>query len=114
MFRFLILSWLCLAVVFVHAQEQYFINSLGDTVQTGLPIPAIGKAIHPDSVSKPNVVQVGIPKVVPTNTNIHVAGIPKVVEAKSYAPNLDSITAVLINSTGDTLQTGVPIQQRVK
>ena len=30
---------------------QPIVNSLGDTVKTGVPVPATGKTIHPDSVS---------------------------------------------------------------
>jgi len=33
------------------------INSLGETLITGIPIPAQGKLIHPDSVAKPKVVK---------------------------------------------------------
>jgi len=29
------------------------VNSLGDTVKTGIPIPVKGRIIHPDSVAKP-------------------------------------------------------------
>ncbi|MDB4533878.1 SpoIIE family protein phosphatase [Vicingaceae bacterium] len=98
-----------LLISFQQANAQ-LVNSLGDTLQTGVPIPAQGKVIHPDSVSAPVSTPLnGQPKIVPTNTNVHKAGTPKVIEAKSYTPNLDSITAILINSTGDTVKTGIPI-----
>ncbi|MBT6745082.1 MAG: hypothetical protein HOB26_00825, partial [Flavobacteriales bacterium] len=93
----------------LQAQQQFLVNSLGDTIKTGVPIAAQGKVIHRDSISAPQVLDVGKPKVVPTNTNVHEAGIPKVVEAKPYKPNLDSLLFVLVNSIGDTVQTGVPI-----
>ena len=32
---------------------QPIINSLGDTVKTGVPVPARGKAIDPKSVAQP-------------------------------------------------------------
>jgi ligand-binding sensor domain-containing protein/signal transduction histidine kinase len=35
---------------------QPIVNSLGDTLITGVPIPTQGKRIHPDSVAKPKVI----------------------------------------------------------
>ncbi len=40
------------------------VNSLGDTVKTGVPVPATGKTIHPDSVAQPEKIPAGKPKVV--------------------------------------------------
>jgi hypothetical protein len=34
----------------LQAQQQFLVNSYGDTLQTGVPIPAHGKVIPPDSV----------------------------------------------------------------
>lgn len=45
---------------------------------TGVPIPARGKWIHPDSVAKPKTVPAGIPNVIPAHPNIHIAGPPQV------------------------------------
>jgi len=65
-----------------NASEAHFlISSKGDTIFTGVPIPAKGKWISPDSVAKPRTIPLrGKPKVVPTHTNVHLAGAPKVVE----------------------------------
>jgi len=50
---------------------QPLINSFGDTVKTGVPIPARGNIIDPNSVAKPKVIPAGKPKVVPIRPNIH-------------------------------------------
>ena len=50
---------------------QPIINSLGDTVKTGVPVPARGIVIDPKSVSKPKVIPAGEPNVVPTHQNVH-------------------------------------------
>ncbi len=42
------------------------INSFGDTVNTGTPVPAIGKVINPDSVAKPKSISTGKSKVIHT------------------------------------------------
>jgi ligand-binding sensor domain-containing protein/serine phosphatase RsbU (regulator of sigma subunit) len=70
---------------------QPLVNTLGDTIKTGVPIPAKGKVVQPDSMAEPKVVLVdesklkkipaGNPKVVPTNTNVHPVGNPKMVMA---------------------------------
>ncbi len=44
---------------------QPIINSLGDTVKTGVPVPVKGRVIDPESVAKPRVIPAGKPKVVP-------------------------------------------------
>ncbi len=96
------------------------INSFGDTIITGKPIPTIGKVINPDSVAEPKVVKAGTPKVVSTHTNVH--KIPK--ELTVIAVSKDSLKTiplgagdasfVLVNSTGDTIPTGIPIPVKGK
>ncbi|MEN8121872.1 MAG: two-component regulator propeller domain-containing protein, partial [Bacteroidota bacterium] len=96
------------------------INSFGDTVITGKPIPVKGKHIHPDSISKPKVVKAGNPKVVPAHTNVHkipdnLTVIP-VNEDSLKVCYVDSINSdfVLVNSYGDTIPTGIPIPVKGK
>ena len=94
---------------------QPIVNSMGDTIRTGVSVPAKGKAIHPDSVAQPKIVPVGEPKVVPTNLNVH--KIPEVLtiipvnidSLRTFTSGLDTASFVLINSSGDTVPTGVPI-----
>ena len=56
---------------------------------TGVPIPARGKWINPDSVARPKTVPAGIPKVIPAHPNVHIAGPPQVA---SIPKNLTVIT----------------------
>ena len=65
----------------LQSEEHFLVNNQGDTIPTGVPIPAKGKWINPDSVAKPKVVPLkGTPKVVPAHTNVYPAGTPKVVQ----------------------------------
>ena len=94
---------------------QPLVNSIGDTIKTGVPVPAIGKAIHPDSVAQPEIISAGEPKVVSANLNVH--EIPEALTVipvnknslKTFTPGVDTSSFVLVNSTGDTIPTGVPI-----
>ena len=94
---------------------QPIVNSLGDTIKTGAPIPAIGKTIHPDSVAQPRRIPVGEPEVVPIKLNVHkipesLTVIPVNKDSlKTFTPGVDTSSFVLVNSTGDTVPTGVPI-----
>ena len=103
---------------------QPIINSYGDTVKTGVPIPATPKIIHPDSVSSPQVVKAATELVeVNAHPNRH-----KIPEDLTVIPvTKDSLTTILlkeiskndtlhylINSIGDTLKTGVPIPTKGK
>ena len=75
---------------------QPIVNSLGDTIKTGVPVPAKGKAIHPDSVAQPKIIPAGESKVVPTNLNVH--KIPKTLTVipvnknslKIFTPGVDT------------------------
>ena len=99
---------------------QPIINSLGDTIQTGVPVPANGKAILPENVSQPKTIPTGEPKVVHTNLNVHkipesLTVIPVNTESlKTFTPGVDTSSFVLVNSTGDTVPTGVPIPVKGK
>ena len=94
---------------------QPIINSLGDTVKTGVPVPARGKVIDPKNVAKPKVIPAGKPKVYPSHQNVH--KIPEALTVipvnknllKTFTPGVDTSSFVLVNSTGDTVPTGVPI-----
>ncbi|KPL12857.1 MAG: hypothetical protein AMS26_16045 [Bacteroides sp. SM23_62] len=96
------------------------VNSLGDTLQTGVPVPARGKVIDPKSVAQPKVVPAGKPRVVPVPQRVH--KIPEILTVipvnkeslKTFTPGVDTSSFVLVNSLGDTLPTGVPIQTKGK
>ena len=85
-----------------------------------MPIPARGKAIHPDSVAQPKIIPAGKPEVVPTNLNVHkipesLTVIPVNKDSlKTFTPGVDTSSFVLVNSTGDTVPTGVPIPVKGK
>ena len=91
------------------------VNSLGDTLKTGVPVPATGKTIHTDSVARPEKIPAGEPNVVTAHLNMH--KIPSdltiiVVDKntlKTFTPGVDTSSFVLVNSTGDTVPTGVPL-----
>ena len=103
---------------------QPIILENGDTLITGVPIPAKEKTIHTDSVNKPKVVQ--IPKdltVKKAHQNVH--KIPN--KLTVITVNQDSLikidiekiavndtTHYLINSIGDTIKTGIPIPTQGK
>ncbi len=94
---------------------QSIVNSLGDTIQTGVPVPARGKAIHPDSVAQPKIIPAGIPKTVSAHLNIH--EIPEALTViavnknslETFTPGVDTSSFEMVNSTGDTIPTGVPL-----
>ena len=91
------------------------INSFGDTIITGTPIPAIGRVIDPDSVRRPKTISTSKPKVFHTKSYTH--SIPDKLtvinvnknELSTFIPGVDTSSFVLINSIGDTLPTGIPI-----
>ena len=94
---------------------EALVNSYGDTLETGVPVPARGKAIHPESVALPKIVPAGEPRVVPNNLDVFtVPEAPRTqpVSTESqliYTPGVDSTSFVLVNSTGDTIPTGVSL-----
>ena len=96
------------------------INSLGDTVKTGEPVPARGKVIDPGSLAKPKVIPAGEPEVFPVHLNEY--KIPQTLTVipvnkdslKTCTPGIDTSSFVLVNSIGDMIPTGVPIPARGK
>ncbi|MFT6167695.1 MAG: serine phosphatase RsbU (regulator of sigma subunit)/streptogramin lyase [Vicingaceae bacterium] len=103
---------------------QPIITESGDTLITGIPIPAEGKTIHPDSVAQPKVVlYTPSDSIYNAHPNVH-----KTPDNLTVIPvNKDSLITILVgeiakddtshylvNSTGDTLQTGIPIPAKGK
>lgn len=91
------------------------INSLGDTIITGKPVPATGKTIDPDSVGKPKIILTGKPKVVHAKSStFKIPDNPTVInvnkdELSTFTPGVDTSSFVMVNSIGDTIPTGIPI-----
>ncbi len=120
----------------VNTNEGYTINQVtgdtiqpiilgnGDTLVSGTPIPAIGKIIHPDSISLPKAVPY-TPSDSTYNAHPNVHQIPD--ELTVLPVNHDALTVIpldeiaendtshyLITSAGDTIKTGVPIPTKGK
>ena len=82
---------------------QPIINSLGDTIKTGVPVRAEGKAIHPDSLELPKTIPSGHPKVIFTHLNQY--KIPDALNAisvdinslETFIPGVDSSSNVTVN-----------------
>jgi ligand-binding sensor domain-containing protein len=103
---------------------QPIILESGDTLITGVPIPATPKIIHPDSVSTPKIVKVAtelvevnahpnrhkIPDIVPTFKvdKSKIKTIPIQLAKKQPRGGLDT-AHYIVNTTGDTVKTGIPI-----
>ncbi len=91
------------------------INSLGDTIKSGVPIPAKGKLIHPDSVASPITSQAGMPEEVTAPTHIfHVPAVLNTVivdesTLRKFSKATSPTPYVLMNSKKDTIPTGIPI-----
>ena len=99
---------------------QPIINSLGDTIKTGVPVTARAKVIDPKSVALPKVIPAGKPIVVRAHQTVHkLPGNLTVIPVnksslKTFTPGVDTSSFVLFNSMGDTVPTGVPIPARGK
>jgi signal transduction histidine kinase/ligand-binding sensor domain-containing protein/DNA-binding NarL/FixJ family response regulator len=100
---------------------QPIINSFGDTLKTGVPLPARGYKVDPGILEKPLVIPAGTPEVVPITRNVH--KIPEELtiipvnkdSLRSYTPGKDIfLPFTLVNSMGDTIPTGVPIPVKGK
>jgi ligand-binding sensor domain-containing protein/signal transduction histidine kinase len=97
------------------------ILSSGDTLITGVPIPARGKLIHPDSVASPRVVK-AVTELVKVNAHPNRHKIPENLptfpvdhsQLKTVKLGEGNKDFVLINSSGDTIPTGIPIPARGK
>jgi len=94
---------------------QPVINSLGDTIITGRPIPLIGQVIYLDSMPEPEIVRARNPIVSPIKKNISVVPeiesvIPVIRDSlKSYSPSNAYTDYILVNSFNDTIPTGIRI-----
>ncbi|MFT5983398.1 MAG: ligand-binding sensor domain-containing protein/class 3 adenylate cyclase [Ulvibacter sp.] len=103
---------------------QPIITESGDTLITGVAIPAQGKFIHPDSVVQPKIVPLIAPDIViKAHPNVH-----KIPSELTVIPvNKDSLTQIflediapndtshyIVNGIGDTLRTGIPIPTQGK
>ncbi len=95
---------------------QPIINSLGDTLKTGVPLQITGYSLDSGIPEKPRILPARSPKVVPIARNVH-----KIPEELTIIPvNRDSLHSftsdkdimfpfILVNSTGDTIPSGVPL-----
>lgn len=94
------------------------INSSGDTISTGIAIPARGRVIPVDSIPPPVRVPAGIPRRVRAHQNVHripenLTRIPFPEERRGKdRPNPNAPATV--NSRGDTIPTGVPVKLKGK
>jgi two-component system, sensor histidine kinase ChiS len=100
---------------------QPIVNSMGDTLKTGVNLPVRGHVIDTGIYQKPVVVPAGTPKVFPVVRNIykvpeHLPAIPVNKDSlRSYIPGKNVFyPRTLVNSTGDTIPTGVPIPIKCK
>lgn len=99
---------------------QPLINSLGDTILTGVPIPVKGKIIHPDSVGQALIIPADKPQTVPLRSNVY--NIPKDLsiipvdkdKLRTFTLRVDTLSHVLVHSSGDTIPTGIPVQVKGK
>jgi len=91
------------------------LNSFGDTIKTGVPVPARGKVIQSDGETLPRIISAGEPRIVSVNRNVHI--VPDDITVipinkntlRTFTPGTDISSSKLVNSTGDTVLTGVPI-----
>jgi ligand-binding sensor domain-containing protein/class 3 adenylate cyclase len=87
------------------SEQFYLINVEGDTIPTGVSIPAKGKWINPDSVTQPKKIPLlRPPKVVQTPTNVHPVRKPKVVQIPK------KLTIITPGQDGIPLPVTVPAQ----
>lgn len=95
---------------------QPIINSIGDTVITGVAIPALGRIVDPSLLKRAKVVPAGEPRVVPANLNVH--RIPEELTVifidkdslETFTPGQDIyFPHPFVNARGDTVPTGVPV-----
>ncbi|MFH0756167.1 MAG: two-component regulator propeller domain-containing protein [Bacteroidota bacterium] len=92
------------------------ITAIGDTVPTGVPVPARGRIVDADRLTPPRIVPVGKMKIIPAHPNAHqipekIAAIP-ISENHPGRKNFNEDTTgwVLVNAYGDTVPTGVPLK----
>lgn len=89
-------------------EKPFLITGTGDTLPTGVPIPAKGKWIDPESVTQPKTIQLtGKPKVVSAHPNVHPAGTPKVVQIP------EGLTVITPGKDGVPLPETVPARGKI-
>ncbi len=101
---------------------QPLINSLGDTLRTGIPVPARGKIIHHDSVAQSKVIKTSTEHFVEVNAHPNRHKISENIPTFQIDQSqLNTVKIgegnqdfVLTNSTGDTIPTGIPIPVKGK
>jgi ligand-binding sensor domain-containing protein/serine phosphatase RsbU (regulator of sigma subunit) len=102
---------------------ETILNSLGDTVQTGVPIPAKGKTVYIDSLVAPQVIKKpssdkfvvnnAHPNVRSIAENLTVFTIQKDSLTQIMVPEIDA-SNYIVSPIGDTLPTGSPIATKGK
>ncbi len=99
---------------------QPLINSLGEPIKSGVPVPVKGKIIHPDSVGQPIIIPAGKPQAVPIIRRVfkipeNLTIIPVNKDAlRTFTPGVDKPSNVLVYPSGDTIPTGIPIPTKGK
>ena len=94
---------------------EVLINSYGDTIQTGVDIPYQETMINRDSFLAPLVFKVGDPIVSNAHANNYLISelsnsiFVDELKLKKVSVKKNDSDLVLINSTGDTVKTGVPL-----
>jgi hypothetical protein len=89
-------------------------NSFGDTLITGVPVPVQGKRIDPSIPAKAKVLHVEkskTAKIIQMPTEGMINPLVVVVDKdslKTFTPGQFTSDTVLVNSSGDTVQTGIP------
>jgi len=96
--------------------RYHSITELGDTLETGVPVPAIGKVVDPNNIEQTTVIRAGKPDVLPSNPNVF--GVPEdltIIPVQKDALKTFAIGAdinnnnTVVNLIGDTVPTGVSI-----
>jgi signal transduction histidine kinase/ligand-binding sensor domain-containing protein/DNA-binding response OmpR family regulator len=100
---------------------QPIVNSIGDTLKTGVNLSIKPHLIDPGIFTKPLVVNAETPEMAPIHQDVHkIPEDPTIIPVnkgslRSYIPGKnDFYSYTLINSTGDTIPTGVPIPVKGK
>jgi two-component system, sensor histidine kinase ChiS len=95
---------------------QPLINSIGDTIKTGIAFTTEGFQLNPGIPYKPRVFAALEPDVIPVEQNVFkIPEKPTIIPVnikslKSYIPGKEIYNSTtLVNSTGDTIPSGVPI-----
>ncbi len=90
------------------------LNSLGDTLVTGKPLPAHGKELSPEITARAKVSPISRPANIPIAPQYSNYAATKVIPVNKdtltrISTTSNAIPFLYINSMGDTLLTGVPV-----